>query len=263
MKNWTVLAVVMAVAAGLSLPAAGQSVLGDIMSGSLVNPEPGVFALYDVTDKATGRQFILRQAVVGEERVKGKTGYWVETEIIPGVGYPMILKMLLTGPASDPANIHRVLLRDGAEPAEEVKPEEARFGGEGAFSSGERTVAGEEELTTAQGPVKTEHVVFERNGERTEVWTSDQARPMGIVRLVSKDGELMLRTTGKGGEIAQSVIDREYPAAPGGDDAKVKVDVREKGEPAAAPAPAKPAEEGAAAPVQKNFGRKGGASRSE
>lgn len=252
MKNWTVRAFVLAVAAGVCLPAAGQGVLGDIMSGALVNPEPGVFAWYDVTDKATGRQFFLRQAVVGEEKVKGKTGYWLETEIIPQVGYPMICKMLLTGPASDPANIHRVFLRDGAEPAEEVKPEDARWGGTGAMAVGTRTVAGEEELTTARGPVKTEHVVFEREGDRTEVWTSDQARPMGIVRLVSKDGELMLRTTGKGGADAESALDRAYPAPPGSDDTKVQVQVRGREE-SSPPASAAP-------PVQKNFGRRGEAS---
>ena len=95
-------------------------------------------------------------------------------------------------------------------------------------------------------------MVFEREGDRTEVWTSDQARPMGIVRLVSKEGELMLRTTGKGGTDAESALDRAYPAPPGSDDTKVQVQVRgqEKSDPSAAGAP----------PVQKNFGRKGGAS---
>ena len=101
-----------------------QGIMSDLMSGKLINPEVGAYAWYNLRDKTTGQEFFLRQAIVGMEKVNRKDAYWFETELVPRVGFPSIYKMLLTGPASDPKNVHRLVVREGEGAVQEVSLEE-------------------------------------------------------------------------------------------------------------------------------------------
>jgi len=192
--------------------ARGQSIVSDVISGKLVKPEVGVYAWYELTDKVSSKKYFVRQAVVGKERVKLKSGFWVETEIMPQVGYPAIYKMLLTGPASDPGNVHKILLKEGPGPAQvvPVPPEEEKGKKKEAIS---RKLLGKEKLKTPQGEIEAEHVEIvvkqdkDDPGVRTEVWLNEDVRPMGIVRMVSEEGELNLQRYGKGGPDSESVFD--------------------------------------------------------
>ena len=92
----------LAALAVVGLRAPGQELLGDVFSGKLINPEVGVWASYELTDKSNGAKYFMRQAIVGSEQVKKKDGFWVETEVRPMQGFPTVYKMLITGPASDP-----------------------------------------------------------------------------------------------------------------------------------------------------------------
>jgi len=185
--------------------AAAQGIVGDVLAGKLINPEVGVFAWYDLKDASTGKTLFLRQAIVGTERVKRKTGYWVETEIIPEVGFPAVYKMLLTGPASNSTNVHRIVMKEGQRPPREIPVEEDAVSAE---TPEERESLGKESLTIPAGSIEAEHVVITSGGARTEVWLNDAVRPMGIVRLTSPEGELMLRRYGKGGPDAESAMAR-------------------------------------------------------
>ncbi len=211
---------------------AQDGVMADIMSGKLVNPAVGAWAWYDVKDAASGEHLFLRQAVVGEAKVDGKNGYWIETEVVPHIGYPIIYKMLLTGPAGDPKNIHKVIMRDGTNEAKEmdVDPSAAQPGNLGAAKG---KVVGTEKIETPQGAVEAEHVVAEQDGKKTELWTSEKIPPMGIIKLVSPDGELVLQRFGKGGPDGESAIDRKIdaPSAKG----ETKVTVKVNGEPREVP----------------------------
>ena len=75
--------------------AAAEGVLSDIMSGALVDPEVGVFAWYELKDTGTGSKLFMRQAIVGQKEVDGKTGYYLETEVVPEIGFPVIYRLLL------------------------------------------------------------------------------------------------------------------------------------------------------------------------
>jgi len=108
---------------------AAQGIMSDLMNGKLINPEVGAYAWYSLKDTVTGREFFLRQAIVGEERVKRKTAYWLETELVPRVGFPSVYKMLLTGPASDPKNVHRLIVREGDGVVQEVVLDDVERGG--------------------------------------------------------------------------------------------------------------------------------------
>ena len=194
--------------------ARAQGLVTDVFSGKLINPEVGVFAWYDLTDKTTDKRYFLRQAIVGKERVNRKTGYWLETELIPQVGFPTVYKMLLTGPANDPKNIHQVVVKEGERPPEVVPiPAEPEDGIEKRTPKEKRESLGMEAIETPQGDLKAEHVVITRPAdkegapeERLEVWLNNSVRPMGIVRMAAPEGELVLRRYGKGGPDARSTI---------------------------------------------------------
>lgn len=213
-----------AIAAALAPCAGAQGIMGDVLAGKLKDPEVGVYAWYDLTDKREDKAYFLRQAIVGEEKVGRKTGYWVETEVIPRVGYPAIYKMLLTGPASDPKHIHRVQVREGRQPMKELplnqdQPEEQE--------KPDRESLGKEEFVLADGKkIKVEHVVVKSPTGNTDMWISDKVRPMGIVKLTSPDGEMVLQRYGEGGPDGESAMDRPFPS-PDADEPEVRVHIGE------------------------------------
>ena len=205
----------------LSGTALGQGVFSDIMSGKLINPEEGVFAWYELKDTATGSKFFMRQAIVGKKQVEGKDGYYLETEVMPEVGFPIIYKMLLTGPASDPKNVHEIMVKDGAKRVEHI-PVDTLKGEDQETNETLREFQGEETLATPAGEIKTEHFTLGHGDNASEVWVNDKVRPMGIVRLTSPEGELLLTRFGVGGSDAESAIDRKLKEQEA-DDVKVEV----------------------------------------
>jgi len=71
-----------------------QSFMEDLFSGKLISSEPGVWAIYKITDKTTHTSLILRQAITGIEKIDEKTtGIWLESEIIPLEGFSSIFSM--------------------------------------------------------------------------------------------------------------------------------------------------------------------------
>ena len=219
------------------MAAQGQGMLGDVLAGKLIEPETGVYAVYDLNDSSTGQRFLLRQAVVGEETVGSEQGYWVEVEITPELGYPIVYKALLTGPASDPKNIHRIVLQQGDETPVEVPT--ASLASEEEKEPA-RVSKGSGPIETPAGTLEAEHFVISDPAtpdEQTEVWINEEVRPMGVVRMVSPNGELQLRRFGKGGPDAVTAI-RGTPVPPDAPEAHPKTDVKVRVESALPPQPA-------------------------
>ena len=208
---------------------AQQGLVSDVLAGKLVKPKVGQWAWYELRDQVSGQRFVLRQAIVGEEKVGRKNGYWVELEVIPPVGYTVVYKMLLTGPASDPKHMHRLIVRDGLAGPQEItvaaEPEEQSE----KPPKPKRKSLGMEEIETEGGVVRAEHLVVTTGGRTSEMWVNDEVRPMGIVRMVSPDGELLLRSYGEGGEEARSVINDDPLARNDGSVPKSKIEVRVEG----------------------------------
>jgi len=192
--------------------AAAQSVMEDVFSGKLIDPEVGVYAWYELHDKSTEQTLYLRQAVVGQERVRRQNGFWVETEVIPQVGFPVLYKMLLTGPANDPRNVHEVIVKEGHNPPESVPLDDVEEEAPPAAQE-QRESRGMTEVTTPQGTLEAEHVIITRGESRIEIWINDEVRPLGIVKMVTQDGELVLQRYGKGGEDAESRLSPESVGA--------------------------------------------------
>lgn len=193
-----------------ALSATGQGVFQDIMAGTLINPEKGVYSWYELKDAEEGRTLFVRQAIVGEKKIQGKKGYYLETEIIPEVGFPVVYRMLLTGPATKKENVHEIIVRDGFNEPETLALDSLENPADDT-SEAVRTSLGTETITTPAGEIQAERFTIEQEGEKTEVWISDSVRPMGIVKMISSDGELLLSRSGQGGEDGESALERRPP----------------------------------------------------
>lgn len=224
--------------------AGAQGMMSDVMSGKLVNPQVGAFAWYNLRDDTTGKEYFLRQAIVGEERVKRKDAYWLETELIPKVGFPSVYKMLLTGPASDPDNVHRLLVREGAGAVQEISIDVEK--GKGEVEEVPRKLVGVETIELPGGNVEAEHYTFEENGQKSELWISEQVPPMGLVKMTTAQGQMTLQRYGVGGKDGESAI--PSPAADGKGDEKGEKKVEGQGEGVKEPAPSRGGN------VRTNFG---------
>lgn len=220
-----------------------QDVVGDVLMEKLVKPAKGAWAWYDLSDATSQQAFVMRLAIVDEERVGTKQGYWLEIEIVPIVGYRSVYKMLVTGPVSDPKNLHKVLQRVARGDVEEVPFDKDAAKEAKKAPEPDRTLVGEEDVTIKDGSVvKAQHYQLARDGETVDIWLSDEVRPMGIVKQTTPAGEFRLRNYGLGGPDARSVINDPLPAGMGEkiEDMKVEVGVVD---PTQQPAPpAEPAE---------------------
>ncbi len=231
----------------VSLGARAQDVFGAVLTGSLVKPQVGAWAWYDLSDKVAKTSFIMRLAIVGSEKVGGKDGYWLEIQVVPTLGYEAVYKMLLTGPAKDPANIHKVFLREGLNSAEEVpvsgicskeegKAKKEAKGGVTAETKpaekdeqGDKSLVGTEDVKTLGGVVSAQHYVVKTAGEAVDVWLNDAVAPMGVVQLKSERGTLALRNNGVGGPNADSILDKpSVKREDVGNEMKVDVRVEKK-----------------------------------
>ena len=79
------------------------------------SPKPGVWSEYAIFDKSTGKRSVMRMSIVGIET----DAFWYEVENREGEG-SNIVKMLVTGDPNDPENIKRLIIKSGANPAQEM-----------------------------------------------------------------------------------------------------------------------------------------------
>ncbi|MBI2423128.1 MAG: hypothetical protein HYV27_09890 [Candidatus Hydrogenedentes bacterium] len=189
---------------GITGAAWAQDLLGSVLSGDLVDPKPGTYAWYELSGKEADGKMYLRIALVGSEKVKRKTGYWIETELVPAVGFSSVYKMLLTGPANKTENVHRLIVKEGERPAEEVPIDVT--GDEAEAAPEERESLGPEEVRYAGGTIPATKVRVSSGDQSIELWLNETVKPMGIVRMVSPQGELVLQRFGEGGKDGTSAI---------------------------------------------------------
>lgn len=218
------LLIVLTLLGALPEGARAQGMMSDLLLGKLINPEVGAYAWYTLKDQATGQEYFLRQAIVGAEKIKRKDAWWLETELVPKVGFSSVYKMLLTGPAGEPDNVKRLLVREGNGVVQEITMENS-----GDWEDEKdipRESAGVETIALAAGEIQAEHFIVKDGDPPTEIWISEQVPPMGLVKMKNSEGELTLQRFGSGGKDGQSAI----PAAP--------MQTGEAGEDAVDPAPA-------------------------
>ena len=79
------------------------------------SPKPGAWSEYAIFDKSTGMRSVMRMSIVGIEA----DAYWYEVENREGEG-SNVVKMLVKGDPNDPENILRLIMKSGANPAQEM-----------------------------------------------------------------------------------------------------------------------------------------------
>lgn len=193
----------MFLAAAPSAPA--QGVINDLLAGKLLDPRVGQWAWYTLHSADEEEHFAVRQAIVDSEPVGRQTGYWLEVEVVPQAGYKTIFKMLLTGPANDARNVHRIVAKHGLDPAFEV-PVEAQIPDERPPRARRRS-HGMEDLVTRSGVIRAERFTVTQGDQELELWLHDAVLPTGIVRMRSPDGEMIVQRYGVGGKDAESLIE--------------------------------------------------------
>ena len=223
------LVVVLAVLGALPEGARAQGMMSDLLLGKLINPQVGAYAWYSLKDQATGQEYFLRQAIVGTEKIKRKEAWWLETELVPKVGFSPVYKMLLTGPAGEPDNVKRLLVREGNGAVQEISMENGGDWEDEADIPREST--GVETIPLPSGDIQAEHYIVKDGEPPTEIWISEQVPAMGLVKMKNSEGELMLQRFGNGGKDGQTAI----PTGPIESD-----DAEETGEVAEAPAAENP-----------------------
>ena len=223
------LVIVLALLGALPEGARAQGMMSDLLLGKLINPQVGAYAWYSLKDQATGQEYFLRQAIVGTEKIKRKEAWWLETELVPKVGFSSVYKMLLTGPAGEPDNVKRLLVREGNGAVQEISMENGGdWEDEGDIP---RESTGVETITLPSGDIQAEHYIVKDGEPPTEIWISEQVPPMGLVKMKNSEGELMLQRFGNGGKDGQTAI----PTGP-----IESNDAGETGEVVEAPAPENP-----------------------
>ncbi len=198
------LVIVLALLGVLPEGASAQGMMSDLLMGKLINPQVGAYAWYTLKDQATGQEYFLRQAIVGTEKVKRKDAWWLETELVPKVGFSSVYKMLLTGPAGEPENVKRLFVREGNGAVQEISMENG-----GNWEDDKdipRESAGIETITLPSGDIQAEHYIVKDGEPPTEIWISEQVSPMGLVKMKNSEGELNLQRFGNGGKDGQSAI---------------------------------------------------------
>lgn len=204
--------VVLAVVCLVTQLTGAQGMMSDVLLGKLINPEVGAYAWYTLKDQKTGQEYFLRQAIVATEKIKRKDGWWLETELVPRVGFASVYKMLLTGPASDPGNVERLLVREGNGAVQEIGVEEPEKNE--AEKDVPRESVGLETIALASGEIEAEHFIVKDGEPPTEIWISEAVPLMGLVKMKTSEGELVLQRYGKGGKDGQSALQESGVAAP-------------------------------------------------
>jgi len=191
--------------AGGVVPAQAQGVINDLLAGRLLDPKVGQWAWYTLHSADDQEHYAVRQAIVGSEPVGRRTGYWLEVEVVPEAGYKTIFKMLLTGPANDARNVHRIIAKHGLDPAFEV-PVEEQIPDERPPRARRRS-QGMEDVLTSSGVIRAERFSVTQGEQELDLWLHDAVLPTGIVRMRSADGEMIIRRYGTGGRYAESLIE--------------------------------------------------------
>ncbi|MCL4218241.1 MAG: hypothetical protein KJ052_14735 [Candidatus Hydrogenedentes bacterium] len=185
-----------------------QSLTDELLGGALIEPKTGQWVRYDVIDAKSNEHLLVRQAIVEKERVKRKQGWWLEIDIRSGDGSYSVVKMLLTGPASNSRNVVKIFRKQGIHPPEElpvesIEPDEKTDSGK----SKRKSLGLETLLLSDNTAIRAEHWRIMRGEKELHLWSSNSVRPSGIVRLETADGVMMLRDFGVGGELGKSVLD--------------------------------------------------------
>lgn len=203
-KNW-ILFCLLAISLIPCKKAFTQSFMEDLFKGKILSSEPGVWAFYEITDKSQKTNLLLRQSITGTEKIDEKTtALWLESEIIPIEGFPSVFRFLISYDKNGKEKIHKIVIREGANPPQNI---ETQSMSETTENTLKKKFMGEEEIEYKNGKIKAKHYEIEEDNTVKGIWLNDEVKPLGIVKLSTNEGDMILMKYGKGGEESKSALD--------------------------------------------------------
>ncbi len=152
------------------------------------NPVLGAGARYETRDEHGSGAFSV--AVVGETKVNGKQGYWVETRVEKGDEAGLVLKQLVVREQGRPHTLRLIIQRPSQAPEEETLAgnQVAQPSSESreAIASGIKESLGRADVTTPAGKFVCRHYRVQLGSAPGDLWTSRRVAPYGIVKLTSE-----------------------------------------------------------------------------
>jgi len=164
---------------------------------------PGVFkpvvgsgAEYQI--KVKKDVFDWEYAVVGEEKVDGDDGYWMEMRLKGGKGNGMIMKQLMVLHEGMPDIKRMIMQAPGQDPMEMpmgmmggMMKRAQQTAGEHPEGLGEKI--GTESVTVPAGTFDCDHYRTKSGKTTADVWISTKVSPYGMVKMVSDDSTMTLQ----------------------------------------------------------------------
>ncbi len=199
-RMWFAAAAILALAATASaqMGMGGMGTAGGFRG--VWNPVVGAGGLYEIQNQRQGPgggTSEMQIAIVGQETVNGKTGYWLEmTMDNPRAGGTMYAKYLYVLDAGKMQILRMVVQPPGRSPIE--MPVGGMGGGmmgnrqpqpQAADISKEAQDLGSESVTVPAGTFTAEHY---KSGDGADVWVSPKVSPWGLVKLTSTNSNMTL-----------------------------------------------------------------------
>jgi hypothetical protein len=174
-------------------------------------PVVGGWSEYQMTPKGEAPSK-WRMAVVGKEG----DAYWFETVIETKREGRVITKVLVSGDPNDLNNVKVSIVKVGNEPAMEMPGQMMRQGGPGPESQGKVIEKGSETVKVPAGTFTTKRMQYQEGDKTVDTWVHKDISPYGLVKLESKDVEMVLLGYGTGAktQITETPQKFEMPQMP-------------------------------------------------
>ncbi|HMD31320.1 MAG TPA: hypothetical protein VKG84_05390 [Candidatus Acidoferrales bacterium] len=181
------------VAAALALPVWAQFGPRMPQMNGVWHPVVGAGATYEISEH-DGAKKEIEVAVVGEEKVDGQDGYWLEFSFENPRGGPGAMKSLTVMAGPNPGTKRAIFQMNGQ--AFEMpmnNPRMAAQQGKGPMTDVSKSggqLVGTESITTPAGTFECQH--YRTNDPPSDVWVSSKVSPWGVVKTQGKDSSMLL-----------------------------------------------------------------------
>jgi hypothetical protein len=179
-------------AVALALPVGAQFGPRSPQMNGIWHPVVGSGAAYEMTGH-DGSKNEMEIAVVGQEKVDGQDGYWLEMTFSDPRGGSGAMKMLTVNGGPNPGTKRMIMQMNGQ--AFEMPVNNPRMSGQAKSSGTDITKTGAvrvgtETITTPAGTFECEH--YRSTDPLSDVWISAKISPWSLVKSQGKDSNMVL-----------------------------------------------------------------------
>ena len=177
--------------------------------GQTENIQPGAWVAYRIhtVEKGQPKTLDWKMACVGEEKVDGKDGVWLEVEVeIPESDVDearhIITKTLIVGKPSEKQTVEKVIFQ-----ADNRPPMEMHVGKDLTDDADAQPLdfedLGKETVTVPAGTFVCQHLRTTNEDQIIDVYVNDEVALYGMVKMQSGDEKMELQSYGAKGAVSQ------------------------------------------------------------